>query len=594
MRITSFTALANYAGETDAPAGQLIRRYNAEMTIRRPGRVFPHPEGSSESPALFNCRLTIANTSERDTLFYALFYQNESYAFEPGHPRDDENFYGTWGYDEGKQPGFRKIAVPRRAGGTTLQAGVRLRGNPRNESLFMDAPAGSRPLPDGPDDENLYGRWKRPPRMGRYRFMLVVTTDTSEIDFYARDCHRRRSDGHYLNPFTYFLGRSFAHTVVQVADEQLQIYMRPPKLGAPLPARDWRMPATAEQMEASFRYSSFGGAKMPNVPVVADVNNNSFTPAAYNRLKHQFDPTTLPVVTVGDDGPTASVADSGRIQLINPAADPADPHKYDASVRTLFGFTYGRFRARIRFPQIVNSAGVWNGISPAFWLFSAAGEPWNSLNRDYRGGFCTDDERAFFSEIDIEIFKAQCIRYRNYRNDGYEGRARHRRRWLREGGAFQDESCDSIVIGCNNFDYMRQDIPHLVNGAAATPPCGANGNDEPIVYEGKTYRLHRDGASTALSTRVVLSSTELFSPHDTWYEIEWRPTEIIWRIGPDENHLRVIAYMSDQYTVVPNTLMHVILAQHWLPTNDYHPYFQENIPYPAFPIRGEILEFSVE
>ena len=592
--ITAFSALTNYAGEPGTAPNLPVRRYNAEMTSNRSGQQLPYPAAAG-ALALFDCAFSVRNPTGRDPLYYALFYQNESSAFGAGHPRDDENFYGTWGYDEGRAPGFRPLSARAGAAPTAHEAGVRLRGNPRNEVRYREGPRPYYPdQADGPDDASRFGRWKRPPRMGRYRFLLVVTSDTAEIDFYARDCHRPQPNGHYLNPFTYFLSHRFARTAVRLAPEQLHVYMRPPDLGAPLAPRDWATLAAPEQRNSSFRHGTYGGGRMANVPVVADATSASFTPAAYNRLKHRFDDSTLTVATEGQDGPTTAVAGAGRIRLVNPAADPAAPHKYDASVRTVQGFTYGRIRARIRFPQIVNSAGVWTGINPAFWLFSASGEPWNAFNRDYGGDFCADAARRTSAEIDLEIFKSSCHPPRNYADDGYAGRPRHRRNWLRQGGAFQDEDCDSVTLACNNFDYMRRDVATLVNGAAATPPCGPVGNDVPVVYAGQTFRLHRDGTGPVLSCRAAASARALFGGEAMWYEIEWRPTEIIWRIGPDEQHLRVVAYLNDQYTTVPDVLMHVIIGQHWLSTNEYHPYFQEKIPYPAKAVEGEILDFLIE
>ena len=81
-----------------------------------------------------------------------------------------------------------------------------------------------------------------------------------------------------------------------------------------------------------------------------------------------------------------------------------------------------------------------------------------------------------------------------------------------------------------------------------------------------------------------------------WYEIDWRPDTIIWRIGKSEGSMQVLGYMDGRTTRVPENQMVAVVSQewhyaHWWPTN---PFPQGNIPYPEKAIKGVLYEIIIE
>ena len=81
-----------------------------------------------------------------------------------------------------------------------------------------------------------------------------------------------------------------------------------------------------------------------------------------------------------------------------------------------------------------------------------------------------------------------------------------------------------------------------------------------------------------------------------YYEIEWRPTEIIWRIGPTPDDMYIVGYMNDENTSIPNNQMICIMTQEYHYSEWWKPevFWQGLIPYNKSDIKGEIFEIVVE
>ena len=89
---------------------------------------------------------------------------------------------------------------------------------------------------------------------------------------------------------------------------------------------------------------------------------------------------------------------------------------------------------------------------------------------------------------------------------------------------------------------------------------------------------------------------DLFDTDFYYFEIEWKPTEIIWRIGPSKNKMRIVGYMNNTVTSIPNNQMLLIFTQEfhitkWWPEA---PFAQDNIPFPAKDITGYIYDSEIE
>ena len=99
----------------------------------------------------------------------------------------------------------------------------------------------------------------------------------------------------------------------------------------------------------------------------------------------------------------------------------------------------------------------------------------------------------------------------------------------------------------------------------------------------------------ALTTKTPMPNS-VFDEDYYYYEIEWKPKEIIWRLGPDPEHMRVVGYMSDQYTAIPNNQMLCIITQEYHYSEWWPPivYMQGLIPFNATDIEGRVYEIVIE
>ena len=81
-----------------------------------------------------------------------------------------------------------------------------------------------------------------------------------------------------------------------------------------------------------------------------------------------------------------------------------------------------------------------------------------------------------------------------------------------------------------------------------------------------------------------------------YFQIEWRPNEIIWRVGPEKENLHVVGYMNDKVTTIPNNQMLAVITQEfhfseWWPMS---PYKQENIPFSKEDLNGMLYSLEIE
>ena len=132
---------------------------------------------------------------------------------------------------------------------------------------------------------------------------------------------------------------------------------------------------------------------------------------------------------------------------------------------------------------------------------------------------------------------------------------------------------------------------------ACPDPEGFDVGCHDIKFRNETFSSHRwDHWYRAVTQKTYASDDELFGGDYFYFEIEWRPEEIIWRIGPEPDRMRVVGYMNDRMTSVPNNQMCLIITQEfhntkWWPGS---PFDQAYIPFPANDIKGEILEVVIE
>lgn len=590
-------------------------------------------------------------------LYYKIYYQDESYKvpeFEKSGKFNYENsfasrnFYGSWGETD---PGFKSTRELGWGDEISITDSFRIVGNPRNEEIYFgrDDRAGlsgvkianminyirsqpqwmiqvdAKSKANGiTRDQQVYrdaiwqidnnrkleianNRWKRNPRTGNYKFMLVVTTEAgmNSLPNSVRNITKTEHNGKFINPFYYFIygpGSRDKAMNVSVSEEELAVkanldpgagvYVNPFELmqsGIDTSAYC----TTCGTDSLTFRRSQFmqyffyedKSHILPTIPVAADVVNENYSRTQYEENKNKFTAeqrvqdylrsTTSPCSTV-----KANPADHS-ITLSNPGNSEMPYRKENVGVKSRIGLTYGKWDMCISFPQILSPDHVWNGLTNAVWLLYQNEESWNS-RRTCEGGYIpkTDNRgpkaarypMQSYSEIDFEIVKSS----RNWPASSYGNKPKP---------ADDDiANTDNIAVACTNWDLACREPKNYVTGIA------------PLFFENRKFELHRwDSWYQALTIKSAQSNADLFQKPYYWYEIEWMPDHITWRIGPDKEHLRVVGYMDTSVTSIPDNQMILVVSQEfhdsewWVPA----PYDQRNVPYPKNPLTGKILAVEI-
>ena len=65
----------------------------------------------------------------------------------------------------------------------------------------------------------------------------------------------------------------------------------------------------------------------------------------------------------------------------------------------------------------------------------------------------------------------------------------------------------------------------------------------------------------ALTTKVPAKNDEVFGGDYYYFEIEWMPEKIIWRIGPEKDKMRIVCIMNSDVSAIPNNQMVAVVTQ---------------------------------
>lgn len=608
---------------------------------------------------LFHFSFQLKNNSNKDKrYYYKILYQNESYKFPESfdssniqlyNPLSAENFYGSW--EELSDTLRLSPVIPADELFHSIADSFRIVGNPRNESLYFGrSPDQMRPttgkieqvvhaIRNTPEwleavsqkatfqkrevDEQIYldalwvighesdkgdynARWKRNPRAGVYRFMLVVVPEDKvlQIPENVRNLNRKVGDSLYVNPlYTLFFdkeGRSGHYKTLESAywlksrilfDFSKGIYVDPikytnPQLDSSHFNRD------CNNSEAMFRHSQIEqffhnidkNWVMNNIPVVMDYEN--FSVEDYKMFENLYGKDTLlhDYIRI-TDCPCKTVeynSEENAVYLTNPPAVKEDLRKENVGIQSRVGFTYGKITAKIKFPEMLNEYNVWNGVTNAFWLIYQGEGEWNLRRTCKNGGYIPKSEvgetdlrepRSVYSEIDIEIVKASkhwpALSY--YNNIPFP--------------SDDPDSPRDIIVTSTNWDLACRD------------PKKFNVGVFDVDYNGTTYLPHRwDHWYKALTMKYAIDHNEVLKRDFYYYQIDWRPDCIIWRIGPEKDKMVTVGYLDTSVSSIPNNQMTFVVTQEyhhsaWWPTTDFK---QEFIPYPASPIIGKVLAVEIE
>jgi hypothetical protein len=551
------------------------------------------------------------------------------------NPKANKNFYGSWNV---LNAGFHETPlVDPDQDFVQITDTFCIMGNPRNEKSFFGAKSGNLPITSKEiagmvgsindskewlaqikkkaDENNIpvqkqvkmdavwiinsnrqngnyNNRWKRNPRVGTYEFLLVVIEEENlnKIPHCYQDVTIKDSVlDNYQNPFFYYLNtENKAQFHAEIANQKLQVKIKY-ELNKGVYSGNNGLFAFSEEVDSSYYiaqleqyYHSIDNRhEVKNIPIVTDILENKYTADVYASNVSKYSDTNLkedhikitsnPGSTVGyDDGLKA-------IFLKNPGNVNKDTfRKENVGLETRHGFTYGKYIAKIKFPKIINTSYVWNGITCAYWLKYQNGS-WNKRSDcelGYNPKLPSDTLRpksSVYSEIDIEIVKTS-------------------KHWPKSSYGYTDDYPkddalnDNIILSCTNWDLACHDSKNF--------NIGVNN----ITYQGNVFGLHRwDDDYRALTSKYEISQDKVLG-NEMYYVIEWNPTNIIWKIGPTLDNLTTFGFMDKNNTMIPDNQMQMVFTQEyhlseWWPLT---PFKQEYIPYPLNDLVGYIYEISIE
>ncbi|MDA3866018.1 MAG: hypothetical protein PF489_04620 [Salinivirgaceae bacterium] len=615
------------------------------------GIVIP---GKMTESGYFTFSFNIENKGNTDqSFYYKIYYQNESYKFpealEEGqyNPKSAENFYGSWIHCKQNFKATAKIAPSTKK---TIIDSIQIAGNPRNEKIYFGEETRNRTVDadhinqiirsiknskewlagvkekakrnNVPLAEQLYmdakwtvehqqrqgnvnTRWKRNPRVGTYSFLLVVTPKEKlhQIPEHIRNIQQKdTATRQFINPYYYFLHakntpkgilvKQTPHAIRVHAQMDLTkgIYIDPLDLSYEPDLKNTSSTVGfSDQLFENAHWAQFyhninKNYALNNIPIAYDVTGNNYTREQYNKNTAKYNDSNRkqdfvkvsakPGNTVGYNKEEKAIciknegtANSGKLK------------KENVGVQTRIGLTYGTFTAKIQFPEIISTDFVWNGLTCAFWLLYQEAE-WNQRDACKTGyipkhisGKNEGDyvKTTNYSEIDIEIVKAAA----NWPKSSYG----KNKKYVKDNALNEN-----VIIASTNWDMACQDVENFTIGA------------KPLSYKDHNFTIHRwDHWYKALTSKHESKQTDALGK-PIYYQIEWKPNEIIWRMGENKNNMSVIGYMNNKNTKIPNNQMITVITQEfhdgsWWPTA---PFNQDNVPFPKSDIKGYVYELTIE
>ena len=579
------------------------------------------PSVKQTADGQFSCRFEIKNnTAAGKKFYYKIYYQNESYKFpeydsltKKEHEFAEENFYGSW-----EDPGTGFKQTPEINGNSDfyrVEDKIRIGGDPRNEARYVQR--GER------------YRWQRNPRVGKYSFLLVVCTEAElkNIPDHIQHINKKQSK-HFSNPYFFYLfgeGKKLATALATKSAIDLKVIAQP-NLGSGIYIDEGQLGGNDVRNTAPVDRSNYcatcgtdtdmyknapiqqfvnyvdASTKFDNIPVIADVVRDNYSKMDYNwnrkfHKKEELIPTIIQTTKKPCETVFSDPAEK-KIVMKNPGTAYREWKKESVGIITRHGFTYGKYRVKVKLTELLSKNGVWNGLTNAIWLMTQSRAEWNfrrTCNKDgymetYWGG--ANDKRVpnvGYSEIDFEILKTPPYCPDNTFPPVYKNAQANNKDAVAWNVSFPDEitsnNNDGITVACTNWDMACHDPKNF--GIY----CNETGKNGQVFYTHRWDRNYR-----ALTEKKEESDDELFKSPYFYFEIEWRPTEIYWRIGPEPDKMRVVGYMNDEVTAIPNNQMLLIITQEfhntkWWPGT---PYTQENIPFPSKDLKGEIYDLTIE
>ncbi len=574
------------------------------------------PTNRQNEKGRFLCKFKIKNNSGSPKRFsYKIFYQNESYKFPEKdtvngnfNPYAFENFYGSW---SDSTVLFRTTSnIPSDGKFHVINDSINITGNPRNEEMCYF--------------KGKNNRWKRNPRVGIYSFLLAVTSEenirNNNIPSAVQNISLRVTDN-FIHPYFYFKygeGEKLNNTLSLISKTWLKVVANP-DLGSGIFVDNKQFTSLKDNRYSGsncgtdtnlFRKSGFeqflhyidASTRLDNIPVIADVLKDNYSKRDYNwnrgfYSKEELIGTTpmkalIPCETVYSDPVNK------KIIIHNPKAEPAKWKKENVGIISRHGLCYGKIRVKAKLTELLNKNNMWNGLTNAIWLINQADDgKWNLRRPCQKEGYMAtywggeNDKRVNrvgYSEIDFEILKTPAYCPDQFFPPLYKNPTNNPRDINSWNTRLPDEITSNdgnITVACTNWDM------------ACWEPENFGAGCNTVKYGDKIFEAHRwNHTYRALTEKTPAPDDSLFGSKYYYFEIDWRPEEIIWRIGPEPDQMHVVGYMNNKVTSIPNNQMLLIVTQEfhntkWWPGS---PYQQDNIPFPANDIFGEIYDVTIE
>ena len=622
--IVSFDALSNYPQQDTVKLDMSLN--NSVFN----GITLPTVE------EYFIVNAKIENPSHKQ-LFYKIYYQNESYKFFEERKESNENFYGSW---EDTDMGFKSFK------GEEIIDSFQIVGNPRNEIKYFgkktprqltpkDIEEGIKIVESSPSwyadvqkkakankvslreqmvsdiiwqikHENekqgdINRRERRNPRTGVYEFLLVVADveGLKQIPEHIKDISKQNPEtNEFENPFSFFKNNKIEGVYVLRSEKVLKTRavlnasqgffvntFNCPSSDFKLYSHDTNLVGNTDYLYRNAVFEQYfhdinKNKSLAQIPLIADIfSEGEYTLTDYNKAKDKYKNRlkTYPTNTTKPGENIYIPQDRSYIGISNPAnKDLKTAKKENVGIKSRIGFSYGKYRGKIKFPQLVTNDEVWTGLTNAFWLAYQSESDWNKRRTCEGKGYVKHskndneterEQTTHYSEIDIEMIKTS--------------------KYWTEEELKKDSPIGNgkFVLACTNWDM-----------ACPQPISFHTGGIQKINYKGNTFHLHRwTETYRALTSRIELDKN-IFDEDFYYFEIEWKPTEIIWRVGLDENNMQVVGYMNESVTAIPNNQMTAIVTQEfhysdwWLP----EVFEQGLIPFNEKAFEGKVFEIVIE
>lgn len=600
------TSVANI--KTDS-AGNIYGNFQLDNAMQ--GLEFPESDLPTSQNKLY-VKFNIKNTSGKSVNYrYKIIYQNETYKFNEFDSLGNynlyasENFYGSWPDSNVhvKSTGL----VPSDNQTHIFQEEIKITGNPRFEGKFIE--------------NGVNQKWQRNPRVGKYHFYLLIwdEADDDQIPNYVKNINLKK-DSIYINPI-YFcfspktkrpakslsIKSQNALTLKASLKTENGIYVDPQFLEKHklFPLRDTCC-GQDENLKRNAHFQQFfhtivSNTALDNIPVISDVLNDNYSHVEYNWNKSFYKKEEL--ISVRPSEPFYSCEtvkydkNTKSIRIYNPKSTLGKWRKENSGVITRHGLSYGKFRVKCKLTELLNKDQMWNGITNAIWLINQSNSSWNSRRACNKSGYMgsylggSTDSRVnvtSYSEIDFEILKSYSYCPSNLLPPIYKRTYANKSKidnWNKSLPPEIQKLEGSIMVNCTNWDMACSDPEDFKAGC------------NPISYNGKSFQAHRwDTTYRATTISTPALDDQLFASPYYYFEIEWKPEEIIWRIGPEPNKMQVVGYMNSKISSIPNNQMLLIIDQEFHNTKWWigSPYSQDNIPFPKNDIVGDIYEVTIE